>query len=160
MSENSKMKISLSTWKKVIDLHVRLSSSQMLVDPVINRLTHRNYWSGPRFLVLWRAFRESFCIPKKCSWRASIRSATEAPRKRAPLLRKSKRYWNWWQCIVVEESVRSKGLVSSHLRDLVLYGAMPKIGPIFVRGLWLDFVESGERIEAVRRHGERRKGIH
>ena len=37
---------------------------------------------------------------------------------------------------------------------------MPKIGPIFVRGLWLDFVESGERIEAVRRHGERRQGTH
>ena len=67
MSENLKMKISLSTWKKVIDLHVRLSSSQMLVDPIINRLTHRNYWNGPRFLVLWRAFRESFCIQKKCS---------------------------------------------------------------------------------------------
>lgn len=33
MSEKSKMQISLSTWKKVIDLHIRLSSSQMLVDP-------------------------------------------------------------------------------------------------------------------------------
>ena len=29
------MQISLSTWKKVIDLHIRVSSSQMFVNPFI-----------------------------------------------------------------------------------------------------------------------------